>query len=358
MSAASVRVRGATKLFDMRDGYPFARNVLGFSDPSVAWTGDRWTMFLGGMAPTSRTNVYSFELPPGAPVTGGPWRPSSSGVMSSRRVRPIIPQPPGGAWSRCIHAVCFVRGIADGEVVERIYHAGRSAESVLNPRLPHRIGYLERRPGKPSRSIRHPLALHASGRESVLEPKVEYLDGLWRMRFLTLPAAKPGSEDPGQFRIMHTTSRNGRDGWSRPEEWFGREDGFFDSVVVDGGDRALMVITRDSDLEGRPDNPPQGVWVSQAHTAGAPRADWSPPERIFAAEDAGYEWTARGTCAPSAVWADAEHTTLSVFFAGAPRDRTWHRLARQAVRRRRLPSFPSPVFFTIGRLDLAVAGRG
>ncbi|MDO5744847.1 MAG: hypothetical protein Q4P23_10290, partial [Micrococcaceae bacterium] len=60
-------IRNCTKLFDMREGYPFARNVLGFSDPSVAWIEDRWTMFIGGMAPTFRTNIYSFELPPGAP---------------------------------------------------------------------------------------------------------------------------------------------------------------------------------------------------------------------------------------------------------------------------------------------------
>ncbi|TDN90738.1 hypothetical protein EV279_0226 [Microbacterium sp. BK668] len=55
-----------------------------------------------------------------------------------------------------------------------------------------------------------------------------------------------------------------------------------------------MVITRDSDLEGRADNPPQGVWISRASAASDPRPDWSDPVRIFAAEDAGYGWTARG----------------------------------------------------------------
>ncbi|WP_439593013.1 hypothetical protein [Microbacterium sp.] len=356
MPEPSVRVRECTKLFDMRDGYPFARNVLGFSDPSMAWIEDRWIMFIGGMVPTFRTNIYSFELPPGAPVTSDQWRPSPSGVVSARRLRPIVAQPGRGSWNRCMHSVCFARGVADGETVERIYHAGRSSETVLNGRLPYRIGYLERRHGESWRSAPAPLPLHGPGLPSVLEPKVEYHDGLWRMRFLTIPAAKPGSEDPAQFRIMHTTSVNGRDGWTTPEEWFGTKDGFFDSVVVHDDNRALMAITRDSDLEGRVNNPPQGVWLSEADGPGDPRPNWSRPARVFAAEDAGYEWTARGMCAPSAVWADPEHETLSVFFAGAPRDRTWSRLAIDAVRRRRLPPFPSPVYFTIGRLDLDVGG--
>ncbi|TDN90737.1 hypothetical protein EV279_0225 [Microbacterium sp. BK668] len=59
-------------------------------------------------------------------------------------------------------------------------------------------------------------------------------------------------------------------------------------------------------------------------------------------------------CAPTAVWSDAAHRTLSVFFAGAPAERAWHRLAVQAVRRGRRPPFPSPLYFTIGRLDLEV----
>ncbi|TDN90739.1 hypothetical protein [Microbacterium sp. BK668] len=216
-----VRVRNCTKLFDMRDGYPFARNVLGFSDPSVALVGDRWTMFIGGMAPTFRTNIYSFELPPGAPVTSDEWRPSPSAVLSARRIRPVIDQPRRRSWNRCMHSVCFVRGVADAHTVERIYHAGRASETVLNRRLPYRIGYLERRPGEPWRSIDQPLALHGPGLDSILEPKVEYHSGRWHMRFLTLPASRPGSEDPTRFRIMYTTSPNGRDDWTAPVEWFG-----------------------------------------------------------------------------------------------------------------------------------------
>lgn len=354
MCVAPVRVRDCTKLFDMRDGYPFARNVLGFSDPSVTWIEDRWVMFIGGMAPTFRTNIYRFELPPGDPVTSDRWHPSASGVVSARRLRPIVAQPPRGSWNRCMHSVCFVRGVADRETVERIYHAGRASESVVNRRLPYRIGYLERRPGESWRSAPDPLVLRGPHLDSVLEPKVEYHDGVWHMRFLTIPAARPGSEDPTQFRIMHTTSANGRDDWTEPEEWFGTDDAFFDSVVVHDERRALMVITRDSDLEGRSGNPPQGVWVSQADTPRDPRSRWSSPERVFRAEDAGYEWTARGMCAPTAAWADFAHQTLSVFFAGAPRERTWGRLAIDAIRRRKLPPFPSPIFFTIGRLDLDI----
>lgn len=348
----SAGIRDCQKLFDMREGYSFARNVLGFSDPSVAWIEDRWVMFLGGMAPTFRTNIYSFELPPGAPITSGQWRPSASAIVSPRRLRPIVAQPRRGAWNRCMHSVCYVRGVSDGVEVERIYHAGRSSETVLNGKEPYRIGYLERRAGEPWSSIDHPLALHGPDLPSVLEPKVEFHHDRWHMRFLTIPTGKPGSEDPGKFRIMHTTSANGHDGWTTPAEWFGTDDGFFDSVVVHDDQRAIMVITRDSDLEGRKNNPPQGIWLSRADRPTDPRPEWSAPKRVFLAEQAGYEWAASGMCAPSAVWTDPEHRTISVFFAGAPGNRTWYRLALDAVRRRRLPPFPSPVFFTVGRLDL------
>lgn len=347
-------IRDCTKLFDMREGYPFARNVLGFSDPSVAWIEDRWTMFIGGMAPTFRTNIYSFELPPGAPIDSELWRPSPSAVLSRRRLRPIVGQPRRGAWNRCMHSVCYVRGVADGVDVERIYHAGRSSQTVLNSRLPYRIGYLERRHGQPWRSFDQPLALQGSEMTSVLEPKVEYHGDRWHLRFLTIPEGKPGSEDPSRFRIMHTTSANGRDGWTTPTEWFGMAEGFFDSVMIDSDRGALMVITRDSDLEGRDNNPPQGVWLSRAKFPAEPRSTWSDPVRVFAAESAGYEWTAGGMCSPSAAWANSEHRTLCVFFAGAPGNRTWHLLALKALRHRQLPPFPSPMYFTVGRLDLDV----
>lgn len=350
----AARIRDCTKLLDMREGYPFARNVLGFSDPSVTIIDGRWTMFIGGMAPTFRTNIYAFELPQGEPITSTRWRPSQASIVTSRRLRPIIEQPQRGSWNRCMHAVGYVRGIADGDEVERIYHAGRASETVTNRRLPYRIGYLERRRGEPWRSLDAPLNLHSPDLPSVLEPKVEFHDGRWHMRFLTLPADKPGSEDPSQFRIMHTTSANGTDGWTTPTEWFGTADGFFDSVVLHDEEQALMVITRDSDLEGRDYNPPQGVWLSRADDPAAPRDRWSEPIQVFAAEDAGYAWTARGMCAPSAVWADPAHRTLSVFFAGAPQNRVWGRLALDALRRRRWPPVPSPVYFTIGRLDLEV----
>jgi hypothetical protein len=253
-----------------------------------------------------------------------------------------------------MHSVCYVRGVSDGAEVERIYHAGRRAETVLDRRNPYRIGYLERRPDGTWSSIDDPLELHGPDLPNVLEPKVEYHGGRWHMRFLSVPADKPGSEDPRLFRIMHTTSANGRDGWSPPTEWFGTSDGYFDSVVIHDDRRAVMVITRDSDLEGRQDNPLQGVWLSRASAPAAPRSAWSAPIRVFAPESAGFEWVARGMCAPSAVWADDEHGSLSVFFAGAPGNRSWYRLALDALRRRRMPPFPSPVYFTIGRLDLGL----
>lgn len=350
-------VADCVRILDMRSGYPFAHNVLGFSDPSVALVDGRWTMFLGGMAPTFRTNIYEFELPCGADPTSPAWSPSRSSAASARRVRPIVRQPARGTWNRCMHSVCYVRGMDSGVEVERIYHAGRAVETVLHRRAPYRIGYLERRPGCDWVSAQAPIPLHSAALPSVLEPKVEFHDGLWHMRFLTIPVGLP-SDDTDHFRIMHTVSRTGRDDWSEPVEWFGADDGFFDSVVAEDEHGAVMVITRDSDLEGRTGGPVQGVWLSTAAHASAPRSAWSDPVRVFAPEEAGIEWVDNGMCAPSAQWIEGHQRRLSVFFAGAPRDRSWPRLTLRALRARRTPPVPSPVYFTVGRLDIDIPVAG
>jgi hypothetical protein len=65
-----VAVSAPTRLMDMRDGYPSAVDVLGFSDPSVHFVDGRWTMFIGGLyLPALKTNIFTFVLPRGAPLS-------------------------------------------------------------------------------------------------------------------------------------------------------------------------------------------------------------------------------------------------------------------------------------------------
>jgi hypothetical protein len=102
-----VAVSAPTRLMDMRDGYPSAVNVLGFSDPSVHFVDGRWTMFIGGLyLPALKTNIFTFVLPRGALLSSNDWQLDHAG--GKRRIaRPIVSQPRRGSWNRFMHSVSY-----------------------------------------------------------------------------------------------------------------------------------------------------------------------------------------------------------------------------------------------------------
>lgn len=348
----TVTLRGATKLLDMREGYAPIRNILGMSDPSVHLVDGRWTMFIGGMGPRFRTNIYRATLPQGAPIDADRWTFDMAGRF---RARSLVPQPPRGAWNRCMHSVCYVKGEMDGAEVERIYHAGRPAETVLSTTAPYRIGYLEKRDGEWV-SCAEPLVLEGLiGHVGVLEPKVEYRDGLWHMRYLALTS--PGDDPDGRHTLLSSVSEDGRTGWSTPTVFADSEAGFFDSVSVPFalGDRKghLMVLTRSGDFDDRSPYDSHGMWWSSAPDYSGDPARWTPPVQFLDAAASKEDWYGRGTYSPSLVWND-EEGQLEVFFAASPRPTSWLRLARENLARWRPPPVPSPLYFTIGRATVDV----
>lgn len=357
MDTSPIYVANPHKLYDMREGYSFARNILGFSDPSVAFVDGQWTMFLGGMDWSFRTNIYRFCLPIGAPLSSNDWVIDHAPGKPHKAVA-IMSQPSRGSWNRCMHSVCYVKGKnAAGDIVERIYHAGRSSERVLNKTLPYRIGYAEKINNKWV-SCTSPLPLHSNDRPSVLEPKVEFVDGLWRMRFLSIPAGD--IKDPEHhFTIYYSESRDGVTGWSQPVVFTDQHEGYFDSIVVPHGSEWLMILTRDSNLDGKTPYPQQGIWLSRSRIYSGMRRNWSDPELILDANSDSDDWYRGGMCSPSAAWGtgdEEEAQTLYVFFVTATAKTHWLSLAIKSVLRGKRPPVPSPFYFAIGRLAVKING--
>jgi hypothetical protein len=77
--------------------------------------------------------------------------------------------------------------------------------------------------------------LHCADRPSVLEPKVEYLDGKWRMRFLSIPVGLTSRDWP-DYTIYYSESADGVTQWSEPTIFTSNDSdhGFFDSVMLPG----------------------------------------------------------------------------------------------------------------------------
>lgn len=344
---------GLEKLFDMREGYAPLRGVLGISDPCVVRLDGRWTMFIGGMGWGFKTNILTARLPEGAPLDSPDWKFDTVPGHPSRPQR-IIRQPARGSWNRCLHSVCYVKGEVDGRPVERIYHAGRATETVLSTTAPYRIGFLERRDGE---WMSHPTPIEVKGLiglEGVLEPKVEYADGFWHMRYLAL--TEVGDDKDGNHTILYSRSRDGETGWSDPVVFSDAAAGFYDSVVLPDGDRFRLTLTRDSNLFGRVPYPKQGIWLAASDSRGTRLEDWSPPELVLDPDLDDDGWYRGGMCSPSPQWSDRPETPrrLHVFFVAAAAAMPWWRRAARALRARRRLPVPSPFFFTIGRLDLDV----
>ena len=344
-----------TKILDMREGYAPIRNILGMSDPNIVFIDGQWTMFIGGMGFGFKTNILRATLPRGATLQSNEWR--FDVVPGSRwRAQKLIKQPRRGSWNRCLHSVCYVTGISGGQQVERIYTAGRKSETVLSTKIPYTIGYLEKHDGAWV-SCGEPLPIQGiSGNVGgVLEPKVEYVDGYWHMRYLAL--ITPGDDKEGMHTILYTRSRDGVTDWSDPIVFSDAEENYFDSVVIpDRSTGYLMALTRDSNLLSKPDYPPQGIWLLQAEQYSGDRRDWSPPQLVVDPTKDTDGWYINGMCSPSIRWSDApgEKNVLYAYFVSATEKSNWFALAASSVVHRRLPPPPAPFYFAIGKARIDV----
>lgn len=331
---------GPVKLFDMLDGFAPVRNLLGVGDPDVHRIDGRWWMFLGGFQTTFRNNIFRACLPAGAPLSSDAWTIVTE-PDRPHRAAPLVEQPPTGSWDAFgLHSPSY----AAGPGRELVFYAGRGSRSVTDNTSPYAIGVLEMTPRGWVRRP-EPVLRGTPDFPNVLEPKVRYLDGRWRMWYAATPV-EAGRRGEPCYQVRYTESADGLTGWSDPVVLFSPEEGFYDAVVHPHGSGYAMLTCRSTNLYGRRDFPPQGLWwLTSDHPSGR-RADWTgEPVQLLDARDAP-DWYGHGVFGPTVQY-DADG--MYVFFAGVHRERNWLRATARRVTTGRRPPFPAPYYFTIGR---------
>jgi hypothetical protein len=336
------------KLFDMRDWFTPVRNVLGIGDPDVHKVDGRWTMFLGGFQTSFKNNLFTATLPPGAPLSSTEWRLTTV-ASNHRRAAPLVDQPPQGSWDAFgLHSPSYVQG----PTARRIYYAGRGGKSVTDNTVPYAIGMLEwtgadweRRPAPVLRGT-HDLP-------NVLEPKVRYLDGKWRMWYAATPV-EAGKTITPTYQVRYVDSDDGL-AWSQPQVLFSSHENFYDAAVwTSDHDTYEMLTCRSTNLYARPDFPKQGLWWLSSTAPSGRRADWTSHPVLLLDADNGPEWYGNGIFGPTIAHDDTtdDPDTIYVFFAGVTKERSWWRTTLRHARSLRPPPVPAPYFFTIGRAQL------
>ena len=346
MSASQWRLHSTAVIFDMLDDPRPGHRLIGVSDPDVHLIDGRWTMFLGAFTTRFAIRIVEARLPAGAPVTDPRWRFETDG-----RARALIHGAPAGraSWDRVgMHTPCYVRGAIAGRSVERIYYAGRATTRMTGPGSRYAIGCLERHDGMWSRH-EGPVLRGDAHRPSVLEPRVIYAGGRWRMWFLAAVGETGRGAQP-DYQLRYCESDDGL-AWSAPSVFATTAEGFFDNAVQHTGDRWEMLLARGTNLHGTVPFPSQGLWWSQSRTEPGARACWSPPIRLLDTAVASQPWFAAGVCGPSFVYErDGGALRLHVFATGTRRRTSWWRAATRRLAGLRRPPAPAPYYLATGRL--------
>lgn len=343
------------KLFDMRERFAPITNLLGVGNPDVQKIGDRWWMFFGGFHTGCKNNLFSASLPAGAPLNSDPWTITAQ-MNKPRRAASLVAQPRRGSWDATgLHTPSYAVGAgmdASGQfyACERIYHAGRNSQSIIDNSKPISIGVLEKTPRGWARYPR-PVLVGTSDFASVLEPKVRYLEGKWRMWYAATPRVA-GKKTPPIYQIRYVESEDGITSWSQPQVLFSTDEGYFDAVVNPSTDGYEMVTCRSGNLSGASAFPVQGLWWLSSQAPSGNRKDWShDPLPILEVDSAAADWYANGVLGPSAQYGDTDEdrNTMYVFFTGVSRETNWLRAARKAFARGSRPPFPAPFYLSIAR---------
>lgn len=346
--------RNPAKLFDMMAGLA-PTNLLGLGDPDVHKIDDRWWMFFGGFHTGFKNNLFSASLPPGAPLSSDQWAITTR-AGKGRRAAALVDQPPKGSWDAYgLHTPSYAAGTginAAGQTYqrERIYYAGRSSTSIIDNRRPISIGVLERTAHGWARRP-HPVLSGGDDFPSVLEPKVRYLEGKWRLWYVATPQVA-GKKAPPVYQIRYVDSENGITDWSRPRVLFSTDEGYFDAVVSSVAGGYEMVTCRSGNLAGATDFPAQGLWWLSSHVPSGSRKDWSSePVQILDAESSAGDWYANGVLGPSVQYGDTaeDSDTMYVFFTGVNRETNWWRAVVKKLAGMAKPPLPAPFYLSIGR---------
>lgn len=126
--------------------------------------------------------------------------------------------------------------------------------------------------------IRHPQPI-LSGTEAspnVLEPKVRYIKGLWRIWYVTT-VKETGKKGMPRYTILYSESKNGINDWSKPVILFREDEYYYDASVHQTPSTGYeMAISRSTNLYGRNPFPPQGLWLLEGSEPNGNRKNWSP----------------------------------------------------------------------------------
>ena len=189
---------------------------------------------------------------------------------------------------------------------------------------------------------------------NLLEPKIEYLEGKWRLRYVKTPVESGKTAWP-TYTIMYSESTDGVSNWSKPSTSFSQQEGYYDSVVIPTREGFGMVVTRNSNLYGRSPYPDQGIWWLTAPTLSSQREDWTKhPYQLLDPSMDTSGWYHNGMCGPSVQFGDQPHdqNTLYVFFVATTQKVNWFTSTCQRMLQFKLPLVPAPYYFAIGRIEV------
>lgn len=315
MGSMRAEVSAPVQIFDTAAGFAPVENLIAIGDPHVAKFRDQWWMFFGAAHTGQKVNIFTASLPVGAPLSSDEWTITTVAGDPTRAV-PLVEHPSEGQSDEWLHTPSYASGPgSDGSTVERIYYTANRRVSE-EERL-FSIGVLERSRGHWRR--REELVWCGIGdRVNVLEPKVMWSQGKWRM-WVMATAEEAGPDDLPDYQIHYLESIDGIGDWSEPQVLFDERDNYFDAVAITTEERAEMVVARAPNMFATPGYPSQGLWWLSSPTPSGDRSDWTSSPVALLAADNGPRWCASGTYGPSIVYGDtdADRDVLYVFFTGA-----------------------------------------
>jgi hypothetical protein len=231
-------------------------------------------------------NLFSASLPPGTPLSCNDWTITTA-AHDRRRAVPLIAQPPKRSWDHYgLHNPSYAAGVVahGGRMLrrERIYYTGRGSRSFVENARPLAIGVMEKTPDGWIRRP-EPVLRGTADYPRVLEPKMRYYEGKWRMWYVAMPKVA-GKKTPPAYQVRYVESDDGLANWSSPQVLFSTAEGFYDAVVTKSAGGYELVTCQSGNLANKPGSAPQGIWWLTSPTPSGVRQQWtSSPVRILEA---------------------------------------------------------------------------
>ncbi|TYS18467.1 hypothetical protein FZC78_02705 [Rossellomorea vietnamensis] len=347
-------INAPIKLFDQVDGYGDIHNVLGFGDPHVVKIKNQWWMFISGFQTNFKNNIFTATLPEGKTLSSNEWKITTQSGHP-KKANPIFENSEKGSWDYFgFHTPFYVSGRGtDGDIVERVYYTGRGSRKVVDNTSPYSIGVIEKREGVWKR---HPTRILAGTKESpnVLESKVSYIEGKWRMWYVTTKK-ETGKKGTPQYCVKYVESDDGLHNWSQPKTLFNEDENYYDATIhksYRGG--YGMAVCRSTNLYGRHPFPKQGLWLLEGAEPNGDRGNWSRSPKLILDCDEGAEWYRNGIGYPNGCYGESkqDQDKLYLFFTGIHQKRNWLNISLSKLMKGKRPPFPSPFYFTIGKVEL------